>query len=80
MLLIGEIAIELVFVAAVVVAVSCLAYLLTLTVKEQRILRDMRMGVVDGQPAPQPAVEAPKLAIVHSLRPSVARQHAVSSR
>jgi len=79
MLLIGEIAIELVFVAAVVVAVSCLAYLLTMTVKEQRILRDMRMGVVDGQPA-ETAREAPKLAIVRSLRPSVARQHAVSSR
>ena len=79
MLLIGEIAIELVFVAAVVAAVSCLAYLLTLTVKEQRILRDMRMGVVDGQPTPESA-KAPKLAIVHSLRPSVTRQHAVSSR
>ena len=80
MILIGEIAIELVFVAAVVVAVSCLAYLLSLTVKEQRILRDMRRGVIDDRSTPEPATEAPKLAIVHSLRPSVARQHAVSSR
>jgi len=85
MLLIGEIAIELIFVAAVVVAVSCLAYLLTLTVKEQRILHEMRLGVYDREPTPEtaddvPAEEAPKLASVHSLRPSVARQHAVSSR
>ena len=80
MLLLAEIAIELVFVAAVVVAVSCLAYLLTLTVKEQRILRDMRTGMVAGQPTPASAEAAPKLATVTSLRPSVTRQHAVSSR
>jgi hypothetical protein len=76
----AEVAIELIFVAAVVVAVSSLAYLLTLTVKEQRILRDMRAGMVAGQSTPAPAEAAPKLANVRSLRPSVTRQHAVSSR
>ena len=82
----AEVAIELIFVAAVVVAVACLAYLLTLTVKEQRILHDMRAGVVIYRPKPSQAdpeptlvEEAPKRATVLSLRPSVPR-HAVSSR
>jgi hypothetical protein len=73
------VAIELVFVVAVVAAVSCLAYLLTLTVQERRLLR---------APVRARKVVKPKVAedrVTHrdpaatSLRPSVARHHVAPS-
>jgi len=77
--MIGEVAIELVFVAAVIVAVSCLAYLLTLTVREHRLLREAsfaRGGRSRSILTPATAAKAR----VTSLRPSVARQHAAPSK
>ena len=73
--LIGEAAIELIFVAAVVVVVSCLAYLLSLTVREHRELK----AAVD----PRSTSESERLPAsarpARSLRLGIARHHATPS-
>jgi len=75
LMLIGEAAIELIFVAAVIVAVSCLAYLLSLTVREHRELKAAvyTRSAAESERAPANARPA------RSLRLGIARHHATPS-
>jgi hypothetical protein len=73
--LIGEVVIELVFVAAVIVAVSCLAYLLSLTVREHRELKAAVYTRSDSESERAPANAEP----ARSLRLGIARHHATPS-
>jgi hypothetical protein len=72
--LVGEILIDLVFVASVVVTVSCLAHLLSLTVREQRELKAAAHQV---PPARRRAAGADGWRL-RSLRPGIARHHTSS--
>jgi len=73
--LIGEAVIELIFVAAVIVAVWCLAYLLSLTVREHRELKAAAntRSAAESERAPADARPA------RSLRPGIARHHTTPS-
>ncbi len=77
---IGIITIDVVFALAVVAAMSCLAYLVYIVVREHR---QLRAGVLheSANPAAQSggAVGAARGRTVRSLRPSVARHHVASS-
>jgi hypothetical protein len=73
--LIGEIAIELIFVAAVIAAVSCLAYLLSLTVREHRELRAAVHTTSAAESERAPADTRP----IRSLRLGIVRHHATPS-
>ena len=76
MMLLGEAAIDLIFVVAVVVAVACLAHLLSLTVREHRELSAVPARQADRAET----VAVSQAATVIRLRPSVARhRHVVSS-
>jgi len=68
---IGIIAIDVVFAVAVAAAMSCLAYLVYLAVREHRQLRAGVLHTAANYSAAAPSVT--------SLRPSVARHHVASS-
>ncbi len=72
--LVGEILIDLVFVASVVAIVSCLAHLLSLTVREQRELKTA--AHMNPPMRERTRVERPRIT---SLRPGIARHHTSSS-
>jgi hypothetical protein len=74
LMLIGEAAIELIFVAAVIVAVSCLAYLFSLTVREHKELKAaVHTSAAGSKHAPADAQPS------QSLRLGIARHHATPS-
>ena len=73
--LIAEIVIDLVYVAAVVTAVSCLAYLLTLTARERKELKAARHSRATTEGVRAPARARP----ARSLRPGIVRHHATPS-
>jgi len=74
LVLVGEVLIDLVFVASVVVVVSCLAYLLSLTVREQRELK-----AAAHRNAPTRERAGVGGSRITSLRPGIARHHTSSS-
>jgi hypothetical protein len=74
LILIGEILIDLVFVASVVVVVSCLAYLLSLTAREHR-----ELNAVPRENAPARGRTIADWLLVPSLRLGIARRHTTSS-
>jgi len=76
---IGIVAIDIVFALAVVAAMSCLAYLVYLTVREHRQLQAGVHRTAGPVTESGGGAAAAHRRTLTSLRPSVARHHAASS-